>query len=520
MRVVVYARVSTEEQVTEGFSIEGQVTAAQDYCEKHCHELIGKYLDEGLSGKSMEHRLRLLQLIEDSKSNQFDIVVVWNISRLARKLSDSLSIVESLERNNVKLISINEGFEATTPQGKFTMQLMGSVAEFERNRIVQSVKMGMTQRAKEGYWNGGIMLGYTSKNKELFVIKSEAEVVRYIFALYLEGKGFKAIANKLNHEGYKSKQGGSFSINSVRTILTNPAYAGFIRFNKQSDWEAKRRKGTNPIPLLVRGKHEPIISMETWNKAQSILASKSFKPAKTFTGHFPLTTLLRCPECGQGMIGHRSKGSRRSGDYIRYYMCGNSHYKGSAVCRTNLVRAEEAEEYVYKKLEEIALNKALLAVLVQRVNSKVNTLKEPLEEQLQQVKEQLKQVSNKAKGYLSILEREAFKNEFIVEKLNQLQVELSKLKKHETELTMELKRPIVREISFPQVHRILSSFSKLLKKAEPEKQKELLHSIINKITVNSGNTPAERSIKEIELFFDASLKNDDFVFTYDTVHPD
>lgn len=84
-------------------------------------------------------------------------------------------------------------------------------------------------------------------------------------------------------------------------------------------------------------------------------------------------------------------------------------------------------------------------------------------------------------------------------------------------MKFELNKPTINEISIEQVQNIMNAFSKILPKVEPEKQKDLLHTIINKITVNEGNSPTERSVKDIELFFDASPKSD-FVLTYGTVH--
>jgi site-specific DNA recombinase len=86
-----------------------------------------------------------------------------------------------------------------------------------------------------------------------------------------------------------------------------------------------------------------------------------------------------------------------------------------------------------------------------------------------------------------------------------------------SDLKIELEKPTIKEVSFDKVYTILKGFSKFLKKAEPEKQKDLLHSVINKITVNAGNRPDKRSVKDIELFFDASIK-DGFVLTCGTVH--
>jgi len=229
--------------------------------------------------------------------------MVWKISRLSRKQLDFLNIIDQLEKSDVSFFSYSENIDASTPTGKAMLQMMGSFAELERNITLENLKMGMTQRAKEGKWNGGSMLGYTSTNKQLVIVEHEANIVRHIFDLYISGKGYKAIANQLNHEGYKTKRNKEFSINSVRTIITNPAYAGYIRFNQVENWNEKRRKGKNENYVIVKREHKNIISDDTWEKAQSILESKSHKPAKTFTGHFPLTTLLRCPKCGQGMIG-------------------------------------------------------------------------------------------------------------------------------------------------------------------------------------------------------------------------
>jgi site-specific DNA recombinase len=87
--------------------------------------------------------------------------------------------------------------------------------------------------------------------------------------------------------------------------------------------------------------------LTVWEKAKSISEMKSHKRNKIFHDHFSLTTLLRCPMCGQGMIGHITKNS--TGEYIRYYQFATLRSKGSAVCKTNLVRADEAEAFVLRE---------------------------------------------------------------------------------------------------------------------------------------------------------------------------
>ncbi|MFS1518795.1 recombinase family protein [Bacillus sp. SCS-151] len=123
----------------------------------------------------------------------------------------------------------------------------------------------MTQRAKEGSWNGGVVFGYDSTDKELIVNPIEAEIVQLIFTLYIEGKGLKAIADHLNKAGYRTKRSKHFSINSTATILYNTIYNGKIRWLQVENWDKKRRHGRNTNPLLVNGKHKAIISDELWN---------------------------------------------------------------------------------------------------------------------------------------------------------------------------------------------------------------------------------------------------------------
>ncbi|MEI4771001.1 recombinase family protein [Psychrobacillus sp. FJAT-51614] len=518
MKVVLYVRVSTEEQAEEGFSIDGQIKNLTDHCDKNDYEIVEIYKDEGISGKST-NRLGLQSLLSDCTNGSFQKVLVWKISRIARKQLDFLSIIETFKQNNINFFSLSEAIDDSTPTGTAMLQMMGTFAELERNQIVENVKMGMNQRAREGKWNGGALLGYKSKDKKLIVDENEAIIVRRIFNLYTSGKGYKAIAHQLNRENYKTKRKKEFSITSVRTILLNPTYAGFIRFGQVNDWSSKRRSATNQKPIIVMGEHEPIISLETWQATQSLIEKKSHKPAKTFTGHFPLTTLLRCPSCGQGMIGHHSKKSKKSDEYLRYYQCGNFHYKGSAVCKSNLIPADYAEQYVFKQIEMITSDKSYLLDITNKINNKVVNLKMPLKEQLQYIERKIKNVQTNIDKYLNLFEGDKIDSSILKNKIATYEEELSELESKKFEISYQLQQPIVKEISFDRIYHALISFSKVLTTVEPEKLKHFLHNVIKEITVNKGSCPKERSIKDIVLFFDTSIKNPNHVITYGTVLP-
>lgn len=139
-------------------------------------------------------------------------------------------------------MSYSENIDTTTPGGKMFYTVMSSVAEMERATIIDRVKMGMNQRANQGMWNGGIVLGYDVINKELIVNEDEAKIVKEIFILASKGHGYKKIAYEMNKLGYKTKKKKDFSIATVKGILENPIYIGKIRYNQHENWAEKQER--------------------------------------------------------------------------------------------------------------------------------------------------------------------------------------------------------------------------------------------------------------------------------------
>lgn len=132
MRVALYARVSTDEQADEGFSIEGQISNLTDECKKHNYTVHKVYKDEGFSGKSID-RPGIQALLHDCQQGMFDMVMVWKFNRLSRKQLDFLGIIDQFERNRIAFYSQSEKIDASTPTGKAMLQMMGTFAELERN---------------------------------------------------------------------------------------------------------------------------------------------------------------------------------------------------------------------------------------------------------------------------------------------------------------------------------------------------------------------------------------------------
>lgn len=402
-----YIRVSTERQV-EGYSIEGQITQIEQYCQFNGYELVDIYADRGISGKSM-NRPELQRMLNDAKNGKLDCVMVYKTNRLARNTSDLLTIVEELHRQNVEFFSLSERMEVKNSTGKLMLQILASFSEFERNTILDNIYTGQRQRALEGYYQGNLPLGYNNipdNKKELMINQHEANIVKYIFESYAKGHGYRKIANALNHKGYVTKKGNPFSISAVTYILSNPFYIGKIQFAKYKDWNDKRRKGLNDKPVIAEGKHTPIISQSLWDKVQARKRQVSEKPQVHGKGTNILTGIISCPQCSAPMAASNTTNTLKDGTKkrIRYYSCSNFRNKGSKVCSANSVRADVIEKYVMDQILEIVKSDKVLKQVVERVNQENQVDVAALNHDIAYKQQQFDEISTKLKNLIQTIE--------------------------------------------------------------------------------------------------------------------
>lgn len=506
--IAIYCRVSTEEQSENDYSIDEQERLLEEWCKKMGYVIYKCYSDRGISGKNIKDRPALKELLSDAKAGKFDMVISWKINRVSRKLEDVLKIVNLLEKNNITFKSYSEPFETDTPAGRMQFQMMALIGEFERGTIAQNVKMGMIAKAKSGNWCGGRVLGYDlvpnnspeeekkGKNK-LKINEKEAEIVRFIFNEYSKGKGYKAITNQINKLGYKTKKGNDFSVGSIRDILTNPVYIGEIRYNVRQNWSEKRRRNINPNPIRVKGKHEAIIDRELWDKVQLILESKKGKPSRIYDGEYPLTGILRCPKCGAGMVISRTTNTLADGSKkrIAYYCCGNWKNKGTSVCNSNTIRVDKANEYVFKKIEELVSNEAMIKAVVKNINKERKDKVKPAKRLLGDIDKELEKLDKRKRKIFEAYEDDILTKEEFQTRKNELNEKIRILEEEKKPLLNTISEEVSEEIPYEFIKDILMNFSKILNSSvSREQQKKLLHMIISEITMNES-----REIESIKL---------------------
>jgi site-specific DNA recombinase len=174
----IYTRVSTLIQV-DGFSLEAQEAEIRAFAEARKINIVGKYTDEGKSGKNAEHRPAFTQMMEDIRSKKDNIryVLVFKLSRFARNTSDTAKYLQELSSYGIGLLGIKDGIDTSTVTGKMIANIMGAVAEVELENIHEQTLAGRQQKARNGLWNGAqAPFGYSLKDKKLMIYQKEAYI--------------------------------------------------------------------------------------------------------------------------------------------------------------------------------------------------------------------------------------------------------------------------------------------------------------------------------------------------------
>ncbi len=355
-RVVIYVRVSTQEQATEGYSIQEQIERLTKYCEAHGWVLVESYVDPGYSGANT-NRPGIQKLMRDIQLGTFDTVLVYKLDRLSRSQKDTMQLIEDVFlANNINFISMNENFDTGTPFGRAMIGILSVFAQLERDQIKERMSMGKEARAKEGKWNGGssVPIGYTysALDNMLYIDDYEAMQVREIFEMHLQGIPYRTIANRLNQKGYtytgRSGHTMTWDTDRLKYVLTNKLYIGYIRYHGQ--W--------------FKGTHQPIIDEETFDKAQTMFnqryaENKKFKKKRGGQTSY-LGGLIYCKQCGgryAKQAGRRWKGNEPP----LYYACYSRSKKVPKMvkdpnCHNKNWKMHELDNIVFDEIKKLAMD--------------------------------------------------------------------------------------------------------------------------------------------------------------------
>lgn len=310
MRVGIYARVSTEEQAKEGFSIGFQKDRNFAFVESQGWTLHDFYIDEGYSAKDT-NRPDLTRLMTDVEQGKIDVVLVFRLDRLTRSVLDLYQLLAFFDKHNVAFKSATEVYDTTSAIGRLFLTLVAALAQWERENLAERVRYGMEQMVKEGKRPGGSAgFGYISVNGQLIKKELESTVVQFIYDEYERSQGIKKIQAKV-----RDKWDMDLSATQINYMLRNPLYMGKIRWNLRS-----KSKGKTHNEIVTQGSHEPTVSETQWHRVQKLLDRRRQLPPVAATSDFIFAGIVRCGRCGYSMSGtSRTYKTKRT----KYYACVN-----------------------------------------------------------------------------------------------------------------------------------------------------------------------------------------------------
>ncbi len=400
-KVALYARFSSDNQRSE--SIDAQIRAMQAYCQQHKFSIVETYIDEAKSATT-DHRPAFQQMISDSSTRSFNILLVHKLDRFARNRYDSAVYKRELKKNGVTVYSVLENLD-DSPESIMMEAVLEGMAEYYSQNLARETMKGLRENALQCKHTGGIPpLGYDIDpvSRKLVINEDEARAVRLIFEMYSEGYGYSAILDRLHTLGYQTKVGKDFGKNSLYGILSNPKYQGMYVYNRCS---AKSSVGTRNTHLykddedivFVEDGCPQIVDKDIYKKVQDKLTEHKHTGGRENAKEcYLLSGKVFCRECGKAMVGN-SRHSGRSKLLHVTYRCPSRKYN----CSNKEINRDYLEEYVKNLVESQILNARALKKLQKQIEKHAETAQIPTESHRQR---ELKEIDKALRNVAEAIE--------------------------------------------------------------------------------------------------------------------
>ena len=308
-RVAAYARVSMESE-----NLLHSAAAQKDYFQKYIKsmpewEYCGIYADIGITGTSTLKRDEFNRMIADCDEGKLDLILVKSISRFGRNTVDTIDTIRHLKARGVEVRFERENISSFTGDGELLLTILASYAQEESRSISLNLKWSIRNSFERGIPNcHRAPYGYEWDGEIFKAIPEQADVVKRIFGMYLDGKTPFSIRDVLNNEGIQSKTGGDFTDGTIKQMLSNRSYTGVMILQKNFINEYHRRivNRGELARYAVTGMYEPIITAEDFERAQAIRAERAVRHERS-----SLSGRVRCGCCGRSMSRRDAKGKPR-----------------------------------------------------------------------------------------------------------------------------------------------------------------------------------------------------------------
>ena len=334
-RVAAYARVSSGKD-----AMLHSLAAEINYYKKliqdnHEWEFVGVYADEALTG-TKDTRDEFQQLLADCRDGKLDLILTKSISRFARNTVTLLETVRELKALNVDVFFEEQNIHSISGEGEMILTLLASMAQEESRSVSENMKWKIKKDFEQGImWGGNSCYGYKLEDKQLIMIPEEADKVRLIFQLYIEGKGADTIGKMLDSKGIQPKYSAKWNRSTIMTILSNYNYTGDLILQKAyRENHLSKRKIINSGELnryAVKNHHQTIISKELFDEVQKIRKQKAERiKSQSPKRHYPFQGIIQCGICGRAY-------THKTTPHNEIWKCSLSVTKGKEACNSKQV---------------------------------------------------------------------------------------------------------------------------------------------------------------------------------------
>ncbi|RME79669.1 MAG: recombinase family protein [Chloroflexi bacterium] len=420
-RAVLYARVSRDDKLNATSSLAGQLEMGREYARQKGYSVVAELAEDqrGASGAEIDLP-QLNQVREMARNGEFDVLIVREIDRLSRNLAKQLIVEEELRQYNVRVEYVLGDYD-DTPEGRLNKHIRATIAEYEREKIRERTTRGLRKKIK----NGSVVIanppfGYRivrgENHNTLEIVESEAEVVRLIFELYLEGLSIWHIKKRLTEMGIprptvcRKFSGGirmpvtDWNRATVHKILTNETYAGVWYYSRSTQKVYRKPDGTKGYKRIRKPRSEwiavevpAIISRDVFEAAQKRLNENKRLAGAPGKRDALLRRRAVCGECGYKMVVEY-RGKNRS---CVYYSCPARTVVRP--CSQKFFRQEVVDSAVWDWIEGILQDEALLEKALQSSAAQREREREPLKRQYEAARQQIEKLSRELENSLEVL---------------------------------------------------------------------------------------------------------------------
>ena len=362
LRVTYYARVSTDLDA-QLHSLSAQVTYYSEFIKKNSNwTFVEGYIDEGLSGTSVNKRESFMKMISDAKLGKFDFIITKEISRFSRSTLDSIKYTQELLSAGVGILFQNDNINTLHVDSELRLTIMSSIAQDEVRKLSERVRFGLKRSVESGIVLGNdVIWGYKKDKGKLTIDEKEAEIVRQIYHLYAnERLGFRVLANRLAENGHYNTKGNKFGGSTLRRIISNPKYKGYFVGGKSQKYDYRQKQTNIDRDKWIIYKDEqtvpPIVSEELWEKANRILLKRReqiiSEDKSSYQNKYPYSGKIMCMTHNAPYYHSIRKTDKPSGDYWR---CKRNH--NGEGCASPVVYTSELDEIMRVVMQNIFTNR-------------------------------------------------------------------------------------------------------------------------------------------------------------------